>query len=249
MRRRNAISGKVAMCGLMLATLAACNDLEKTEFDQLLAEGVALYSRNKQEVIIRHFFRDRRNGVFLDVGCFTPIKNSTTYYLEKHLGWSGIGVDAQNWLRRDWKKQRPRSKFVNAVVSDKSGETVIFYVLGGISALNKENITRRGVKPKREVEHITSTLNDILSREGIEKIDFLSMDINGHDPAGLAGFDIKRYQPELVLVEVHERNRELLLHYFDENGYERIDEYLPHDTKTNWYFRRRAQAGSVASEG
>ena len=52
------------------------------------------YSQHNEELIIRDFFQDRREGFFLDVGCAWPIRNSTTYYLEKHLGWSGIGIDA-----------------------------------------------------------------------------------------------------------------------------------------------------------
>ncbi len=46
----------------------------------------SLYSHGKEELIIRDFFQDRRGGVFLDVGFAFPKKNSTTYYLEKHLG-------------------------------------------------------------------------------------------------------------------------------------------------------------------
>jgi len=53
-----------------------------------------LYSQFNEELIIRDFFQDRKNGVFLDVGCSKPIENSTTYYLDKHLGWSGIGIGA-----------------------------------------------------------------------------------------------------------------------------------------------------------
>jgi len=51
--------------------------------------GDALYSQDAEETLIRAFFEDRRNGVFLDVGAGDPVKNSTTYYLENHLGWRG----------------------------------------------------------------------------------------------------------------------------------------------------------------
>jgi len=56
--------------------------------------GEALYSQDDEETLIRAFFADHRGGSFLDVGAGDPIRDSTTYYLEKHLGWHGIAVDA-----------------------------------------------------------------------------------------------------------------------------------------------------------
>ena len=230
---------------LLLTILTSCSEGDQTDFEQLLAEGESLYSHKKQELIIRHFFRDRRDGFFLDVGCFNPIKYSTTYYLEKHLDWSGIGVDAQEHVRAKWEVARPRSKFFAYAVTDKSGETVTFYQAGGISALDRWNITKREIREDREIpvevlELPTITLDDLLSREGVENIDFLSMDINGSEPAALAGFDIKRYRPELVQIEAHEVNQEFLSSYFEENGYERIDEYRQYD-RNNWFFTPEAE--------
>jgi len=91
--------------------------------------------------------------------------------------------------------------------------------------------------------HVPSiTLNDLLDREGVEKIDLLSMDIEGHEPEALAGFDIERFAPELVVIEAG-FHRDDLLAYFERHGYERIDRYLAHD-EANWYFTPRAESGS-----
>ena len=54
--------------------------------DALLTSGQKLYSQHNEELVIRHFFEDRKDGFFVDVGAFVPIQTSTTYYLEKHLG-------------------------------------------------------------------------------------------------------------------------------------------------------------------
>lgn len=81
----------------------------------------------------------------------------------------------------------------------------------------------------------TITLNDLLEEAGVEKIDFLSMDINGSEPTALAAFDIRRYRPDLVDVEAHPKNQQALLDYFSAAGYRRIDAYLAYDM-TNWYF-------------
>ena len=59
------------------------------------------------------------------------------------------------------------------------------------------------------------------------------MDIEGSEPAALAGFDIEKYQPKLVCIEAAAANREILLAYFEKHSYQRIED--KRDT-TNWYF-------------
>ena len=58
------------------------------------AYGPPNYSQGEEETLIRAFFKDRTGGFFLDVGASHFQKDSTTYYLEKHLGWRGIAIDA-----------------------------------------------------------------------------------------------------------------------------------------------------------
>ena len=84
----------------------------------------------------------------------------------------------------------------------------------------------------------TITLNELLDQRGVEKIDFLSMDIEQAEPAALAGFDIERFRPELVCIEATESVRKAIAAYFDAHGYERIDAYLSYDP-VNWYYRPR----------
>ena len=221
---------------LLLAPLGARAD--DVPVDELLTKGKSLYSQEKQELIIRHFFGDRRDGFFVDVGCFHWKDASTTFYLEEHLGWSGIGIDAQEIYRAGWKEHRPRSKFFAYAVTDKSGETITFFQAGGLSSTETTNIKKWQKKIDFEpVETVvpTITLNDLLDREGVKKIDFLSIDINGGETIALKGFDIQRFRPELVHVEASPHRKAALSEYFERNGYQRIDAYLKYDA-TNWYF-------------
>jgi FkbM family methyltransferase len=227
-----------------LLLLAACGGGEsQTDFDDLLANGKALYAEGRSELVIRHFFRDRENGFYVDIGAFEPKKLSTTYYLEGHLGWTGIAVDAIAELADAWERERPQSKFFAYAVTDKSGETITFYEYGGISSTDKGNIETWEKKAKRDLKERkivvpTITIDDLLEREGVEKIDFLSMDINGTEPTALRGFDIEKYRPDLVHIEVHEENRLVIRKWFEDRGYERVDEYLPYEI-INWYFKPR----------
>ena len=126
---------------------------------------------------------------------------------------------------------------------DKTGETITFFQARGLSAaeIDTKNLEAwqeqlEGLEP-RGVEVPTITINDLLDREGVTKIDFLSMDINGAEPIALAGFDIERFAPKLVHVEASPHRHAELKAYFAEHDYVRIDEYLEHD-RINWYYRR-----------
>ena len=44
-------------------------------------------------------------------------------------------------------------------------------------------------------------MNQILNKYNIKKINFLTIDVEGHEFNVLKGFDIKKYSPELVVIE------------------------------------------------
>lgn len=199
-----------------------------------------LYSQFDEELVIRDFFNDERNGFFVDVGCAYPIRMSTTYYLEKHLGWTGIAIDALDSYRQAWTEQRPNSTFLSYAVTDKSGETITFHVAAepGLSSISEERAEEWGGPESVPIEVPTITLNNVLEDHGVKRIDFLSIDIEGAEVAALAGFDIERFKPRLVCIEAHTAdgaNETPIRDYFEEHGHELLARYLPHDT-INWYF-------------
>jgi FkbM family methyltransferase len=211
----------------------------------ILAEE-RLYSLFDEELIIRDFFQDRTEGFFLDVGCAWPMRASNTFYLEKHLGWKGIGIDALAGYAPGWKKERPNSRFFSYLVTDQSNLKQTFFMAPnpGLSSTDRGLASGEtfgaDVEPE-EVEIETTTLDDLLDREGVTKIDLLSMDIEGHEPKALAGFDIERFQPELVVIEgqVVAANEVLVRGYFERHGYELIEKYRPFDT-VNRYFKPKS---------
>jgi len=197
-----------------------------------------LYSQGNEELLIRDFFGDRRDGFFLDVGCSEPVDYTTTYYLEKHLGWSGIGIDALPDYAEAYRQTRPRTVFENYLVTDHSGTTEAFYKVPGVPGLSSTDPKRTFAGKELVSERIeipTITLDDLLEKHGVEEIDFLSMDIEGSEPQALSGFDIERFRPELVCIEFSD-NGPWIESYFSEHGYERIEEYRRYDY-VNWYFR------------
>ena len=176
--------------------------------------------------------------MFVDIGCYHWKQGNNTLYLEERLGWTGISVDALAYLERGYRANRPGTRFFNYIVSDRSGAMATIYVQGALSSTKEDHLDLfEGVEGRgQSLEVETITMDDLLERAGIEKIDFLNMDIEQAEPEALSGFDIERFRPELVCVEALEGVQPFLLDYFDRHRYERIEEYLDHD-RVNWYFR------------
>jgi FkbM family methyltransferase len=162
------------------------------------------YSLGNEQIIIRHFFMDRMNGFFVDVGAAHYKEGNNTYYLEERLGWSGIAIDANNEFAEGYLKFRPRTSFFNLFVSDISDKEASFNIVDD----NKLRDRMRSTAIKsfvnkwksHEIQVPTITLNDLLDRMSIKNIDFLNMDIERWEPRALAGFDIKKYHPDLVCI-------------------------------------------------
>ena len=247
----------IASSLLVALGLAGCNDAEQDRSaiervmarqarrahaarEELLTERV-LYSEHKEEVIIRHFFADWRGGFFVDVGCARPRSGSNTYYIEDRLGWSGIAVDALGEYAPLWRELRPRSKFFNFLVSDRSDDVMPFYrsELPGISSYLKGRADwhSSGSRPVKveKIQVPTVTLTKLLNANGVSRIDFLSMDIEGAEPLALAGFDIDRFLPALVCIEVKPSTRGAIESYFSSHGYVRLDAYDAYDVVNRYY--------------
>ena len=202
--------------------------------------GKTHYSIGVEEWMVRDFFGDRSGGVFVDVGAAEPINGSNTYYLEHHLGWSGLAIDARAELADAYRLARPRSRFAAFFVADRTDARVSFQVLTERPLSSSGDVVFAkqwaggGPIETREVQAVT--LNNLLPQAGIrEGFDFISMDIELAEPKALAGFDLTRYRPRLVCIEAHPRVRQEILDYFMARQYRLVGKYLRLDVNNLWF--------------
>jgi FkbM family methyltransferase len=199
--------------------------------------GPEHHTEREEEWMIRDYFNDRRGGVFVDVGANHYRAASKTYFLESKLGWSGIAIEPQREFAADYAKHRPRTKLLPFFVSDLSNETARLYIIKNMSpvASSDEAFVRKFGKPDEVREVPTITLTDLLTAERIGRFDFLSMDIELHEPRALQGFDIGRFKPSLVCIEALLPVRQQILNYFAAHGYVLVGKYVWVDLE-NLYF-------------
>jgi FkbM family methyltransferase len=195
-------------------------------------------TEREEEWLIRDFFKGRQRGVFLDVGANHYENANKTYYLEKHHDWSGIAIEPQYEFADGYRTNRPGTKFFQLFVSDVSDETAQLWVLRGkraVASSDREFVSRFGTPD--EVRQVpTISLNDLLDREGVKHVDFVSMDIELHEPQALKGFDIERFKPAMVCIEALLPVRQQILDYFARHNYVVIGRYLWVD-RENLYFK------------
>lgn len=199
--------------------------------------GPARHSYGPEEWIARDFFQDKKDGFFVDVGANDYKVTSNTYYLEQHLRWSGIAIEPLKVFAADYLKFRPRTRFFPFFVSDVSKQLAKMYVLEKNSQIGsgQRAFTEQHGQTAEEIEVPTVTLNDLLETEKVQRIDYLSMDIELSEPKALAGFDIERFRPQLVCIEVHPEVRQQILDYFARHRYVVVGKYLRADPN-NLYF-------------
>ncbi|MCS7018102.1 MAG: FkbM family methyltransferase [Cytophagales bacterium] len=152
---------------------------------------------SESEIIADFFFdfvKPAYKCVMIDVG--VHFGESCSEYAAA--GWQVLGFEPDPNNRAKIPSIKGLRLFPFAV-SDKDHEIVNFYtsrVSSGISSLSAFHPSHL---PATQVK--TITLRTILQQEKIERVDFLKIDIEGHDLFALKGFPFEIYQPLVILCE------------------------------------------------
>lgn len=174
-----------------------------------------------EQVLIREFFENKSNGVYVDVGANEPIIESQTYHLDK-MGWSGLLLEPIPYYCELLKQHRTGKVIQFACSSHKNQNKVLqLIVAGGHSTLNSNPIAV-GTVSNQTIDVVCKTLDSILEENNIQVgFDFISIDIEGHEMEMFKGFTLEKWKPKLVLLEDHVINHEKHRHMID-HGYQVI---------------------------
>jgi len=166
------------------------------------------YSQDGEDVLLSSFYENRKNykGFFVDVGAHHPYKLSNTAIFYKK-GWHGINIEPTPTLFKSFKKHRKRDINLNIGISN-SNEILTFCVFDE-PALNSFNIKfseERNQKGKYKlidkIQIQTRKLEDVFEQYcKNQKIDFLTIDVEGFDFEVVKSNNWQKFRPEFVLVE------------------------------------------------
>ena len=158
------------------------------------------YCPGAQDLLINYFFKSQKKGFYIDVGCYHPFFGNNTKLLYDK-GWSGINIDLDFHTIDFFNYIRNRDENINVAISDVISEKDLYF-FHNRSAINSLSEVRKG--SEKEIKKIkTVTLNSVIENSKFkkEKLNFLSIDVEGHELEVLKGFNLKHYSPELVVVE------------------------------------------------
>lgn len=169
----------------------------------------AIFGPEHQQRLVTAFFGEGYRGTFVDVGAADVQRNSQTYDLER-AGWSGVLIEPRPDCAEQLRRQRRAPVFQVACSSPaRAGTTMTLHLAGGHSSLNDEFVVA-GLRAEGEITVAVRTLDDILTEADMTApIDFVSIDVEGHEPEVLAGFDLQRWRPRLMVIEDHVLNLNL----------------------------------------
>jgi FkbM family methyltransferase len=156
-----------------------------------------------------------RGGTFVEAGAHDGYTQSNTYYLERHRGWSGLLVEPVPELYARCVRRRPRACVVGAalVSPELDGElvTVQFGDLMSALADNGDHASWGLAVSGRETYSVDvpgRTLSAVIEEAGLEEIDLIVLDLEGHELDALAGLDMARHAPRYLLIEALDRSRQ-----------------------------------------
>jgi FkbM family methyltransferase len=153
------------------------------------------YADNGEDIIIQGLFNHKRDGFYIDVGCYHPIRASLTHLLYKK-GWKGVNIDISKDTINLFNIARPNDKNINIGIADKEGED-FYYQSSHINQANSFKFYNNVKKVKVQI----TTLDNIVKNLGIKKIDFLNIDVEYRDFKALQGLNLSNVRPSLIAIE------------------------------------------------
>ncbi len=162
------------------------------------------YSRWKEDLFLKNYFKKTLRGRYIDIGAFHPFRASNTYLLYKK-GWSGINIDLNKISIDLFKIARPNDINLNLVLSDK--KSVKIYKNKDLGIMNTTNIKFASRFLKNfDINKIRAyNFNDILHKFSSKEnfFDLIDIDAEGSEYSILKKINFKKYSFKIILVETH----------------------------------------------
>ena len=163
------------------------------------------YGQFGEDRILREIFGEGSHGYCVEIGAYDGRTGSASYPFERQ-GWSCLLVEPIPALVQRIREQRACT-VVNCAVSNQEGEATFFVAEQAeeMSTLDltpdrREWITQVGGAVK-EITVRTTTLDSLLAEAAFPEIQFITIDVEGHELEVLEGFTLEAHRPRIVIIE------------------------------------------------
>ena len=188
------------------------------------------YSQWGEDQFIYEFFKDKRNGIYLDIGCFHPFMYSNTCLLYKK-GWRGINIDINPTSIDLFNIARPKDVNLCTTINETKKVFEVYYddPFSPVNTLSKnfyENLKNESAEKSKKILVESKSIKEILNIGKIsQNVDFINLDVEGMDYKILKNIDLSRLKPRLISIETHNvdgsksKDFELILTFMENNSF------------------------------
>jgi FkbM family methyltransferase len=183
-------------------------------------------SQYSQDRIAYLYFKGKKNGFFIDIGAHDGISGNNSFIFEQ-LGWKGICIEPQPDVFKQLQKNRKCDVYNVAIYSETLKDMDFVKIndadfLSGLDIVFSDSRKESLEKENHKIEHIkiqTMSFDDIMKKySSINRIDFMSLDVEGGELAILQNINFERYKFGLLAIENNEPDG-VLEKYMETKGY------------------------------
>ena len=142
-----------------------------------------------------------KDGFYIECGANDGVNQSNTWYFEKILNWTGILIEPNKKSFKNLKNNRSSLnifKNVALVSEDFKNKNEEIY-------LSENNLESKLTNDKNSINQkvVTETLNNILKEFNVNKINLLSLDVEGYEEEVLRGLNLNIFDIDYILIETN----------------------------------------------
>ena len=193
---------------------------------RFLKRNTKSFSQFGEDLFIAEFFANQKEGKYVDLGAFHPMRLSNTYLLFKK-GWSGTNIDLNPITIDLFNLARKNDDNICCLMAGKENllKDVYFEDWSAANSItsNKNLSERKQMK--------TKTFESLIYKN----FDFLNIDLEGHDYEILQTIDFKKFNPKLICIEILENcsDKENIFDFLKQHNYSFIKNLGP-----SYFFRK-----------
>lgn len=165
-----------------------------------------MFSSSQQDYYLytRHFKYLSRPGIYLDIAANHAVAVSNTFFFDRCLDWKGVCVEANEIYFESLYTERS-CILVPTCISKTDGQVLEFRPFG-----QRGGVIGKDYKFSKDMEKgkaiITKSMrctnvSSVSNRFGVRKIDYMSLDVEGHEMDVLLGIDWERTVIGIITVE------------------------------------------------
>ena len=200
----------------------------------------------EEKKILELFDKDLK-GVYVDLGCFHPTRSNNTLEMYKK-GWHGLNVDLNPLTIDLFNYARPFDINICCAISNKKTTKKLFF-LGDLDSKNtldpshKNWLSKHFKISKRDfkIRSVkTNTLNSLLKKYDFYQIDFMNIDLEGHELEVIKSINFKEFNIKVICVEILNYDKESkykkkqLISFLKKKGY-----YQKGKSEINYIFQKK----------